>query len=232
MDPVARSAPSGATDRVRFSVVIPTYNREGTLPRAIASVLAQTAADIEIVVVDDGSTDNTAAVARAIDDPRVTYVGQPNRGVSAARNAGAAVATGEFLVFLDSDDELLPDAIATLEAAAAGHDLVVSGVVKVSPDRKRWRAVVPEPVDLLRSSVGRPVVDDDDLDIHAFLRSGGRKRRARQHRPAVARRNDDRRLRRVTHRAVSARRPSGSSGTRPTRDRADPRSRRGRCRSR
>src|SRR6476469_4649599 len=86
---------------VRFSVVIPTYNRAATLPREIRSALDQTYTDVEVVVVDDGSTDDTAAVVRGLGDRRITYLPQPNRGVSAARNTGAAAATGEFIVFLD-----------------------------------------------------------------------------------------------------------------------------------
>src|SRR6478736_3287941 len=96
---------------MRFSVVIPTYNRASTLPRAIRSVLEQTYADVELVIVDDGSTDDTAEVVGAFADARITYLRQTNRGVSAARNAGAAAATGDFIVFLDSDDQLLPEAV-------------------------------------------------------------------------------------------------------------------------
>ncbi len=89
------------------SVVVPTYNRAHIVGRAIACALAQTYADIEIVVVDDGSTDDTRAVVEA-HGPRVIYVRQPNAGVSAARNFGMRNARGEFIAFLDSDDTWHP----------------------------------------------------------------------------------------------------------------------------
>src|SRR3954467_2657063 len=94
----------------QFSVVVPTYERAETLGRAIASILRQDA-DFELIVVDDGSTDDTARIVRQFDDERISYQHQTNAGVSAARNAGAAAARGEWLVFLDADDELLPDAL-------------------------------------------------------------------------------------------------------------------------
>jgi GT2 family glycosyltransferase len=85
------------------SVIIPTYNRAAMVKEAIESVLAQSYADRELMVVDDGSTDETkAAVASFI--PQLTYVYQEHQGVSAARNRGAAMARGEYLAFLDSDD--------------------------------------------------------------------------------------------------------------------------------
>lgn len=92
----------------RVTVVIPTYNRAALLPRAIDSVLRQTAADLcETVVVDDGSTDDTPQVIAAYGD-RVRYLRQDNRGAGAARNAGIRAATTEFVAFLDSDDEWEP----------------------------------------------------------------------------------------------------------------------------
>ena len=133
----------------RFSVVIPTFNRAALLPTAIGSVLAQTDPDFELIVVDDGSTDGTDAIVAAFADPRITYRPQPNSGVSAARNTGAEVARGEFLVFLDSDDELLPYALERFGAATAanGWEIVFSGWIAVSPDRSNWRTSLTRAAD-------------------------------------------------------------------------------------
>ncbi|CAH1087182.1 glycosyltransferase family 2 protein [Candidatus Nitrotoga sp. 1052] len=87
----------------RFSVIIPAYNAAATLARALDSVLAQTWPAHEIIVVDDGSSDATAAVVAAYGD-KVRYLYQYNAGVSAARNAGAQAASGDWLAFLDADD--------------------------------------------------------------------------------------------------------------------------------
>lgn len=94
----------------RFSVIIPAFNAAATLPRAIESVRAQSWPAHEIIVVDDGSTDSTAALARRHGDA-VRLIQQSNSGVSAARNAGAAAATGDWLAFLDADDWYAPDRI-------------------------------------------------------------------------------------------------------------------------
>jgi glycosyltransferase involved in cell wall biosynthesis len=91
-----------------ISVVIPCYNQARFLGEAIESVLAQSHARFEIIVVDDGSTDNTVEVARRYRDVRC--VSQRNQGQGAARNEGLKHASGEFVVFLDSDDRLLPHA--------------------------------------------------------------------------------------------------------------------------
>ena len=97
------------------SVITPTYNRSDTLPRAAQSVLDQTYDPIEYLIVDDGSTDDTAAVVEGFDDADLTYLElEENRGVSGARNAGVEAATGEYVLFVDADDELPPSAIATL----------------------------------------------------------------------------------------------------------------------
>ena len=93
----------------RFSVVIPAFNSAATLARAIESVRAQNWPAHEIIVVDDGSTDATAEIAAGFDGVRL--IRQKNSGVSVARNAGAAAATGDWLAFLDADDWYAPDRI-------------------------------------------------------------------------------------------------------------------------
>ncbi len=86
------------------SVVIPAFNGERTIADAINSALAQIEVDLEVIVVDDGSQDGTAAVVADIDDPRLRLVTQENRGVAAARNAGVELARGDWVAFLDCDD--------------------------------------------------------------------------------------------------------------------------------
>lgn len=92
-----------------FSVTITTYNRSELLPRALESVLAQTFRDFELIVVDDGSTDDTRDLVAAYTDPRIRYVFQENSGLSAARNRGVAASNGTYVTFLDDDDEALPE---------------------------------------------------------------------------------------------------------------------------
>ncbi len=91
-----------------FSVIIAVYNGAATIARAIDSVLAQSHAPLELIVVDDGSGDTTAEVVRGYGE-RVRYLHQQNAGVSAARNAGVRAARGEWLAFLDADDWYYPD---------------------------------------------------------------------------------------------------------------------------
>ena len=86
------------------SVIIPSYNREKTIEKAARSVLDQTYTDLELIIVDDGSTDNTKAAVEAIGDPRVRYVRQENAGACVARNRGIDEARGEIIAFQDSDD--------------------------------------------------------------------------------------------------------------------------------
>lgn len=101
------------TDKSVVSIVVPVYNAESNLDQCIRSLLAQSHAEIEIILVDDGSTDGSAALCSefALEDMRVHYVFQSNSGVSAARNRGMAEATGDYLMFVDSDDWLVADAV-------------------------------------------------------------------------------------------------------------------------
>ena len=101
---------------VDISVIIPTYNREAFIGRALDSVLAQSRQPAEVIVVDDGSTDSTAVLLRQL-YPQVSYVYQENQGVSSARNAGIARARCDWLALLDSDDEWLPAKLAAQSAA-------------------------------------------------------------------------------------------------------------------
>jgi glycosyltransferase involved in cell wall biosynthesis len=94
------------------SAVVPAYNAARTLLAAVESILRQTVGDIEVIVVDDGSEDDTAEVARGIGDPRVRLVSQANGGASAARNTGIRNARGRYVAFLDADDLWLPDKLA------------------------------------------------------------------------------------------------------------------------
>jgi len=103
---------SGGRPAANVTVITPSYNRGHLLPRVWRSLRIQ-AADFEWIVVDDGSTDDTASVVAALGDERIVLVRLPsNRGVNAARNAGVDTATGKYIVFIDSDDEVAPGGLA------------------------------------------------------------------------------------------------------------------------
>ena len=113
---------------VRVSVIVPAFNAAPFLPVAVASALAQTEPDVEVIVVDDGSTDGTLAVARALEGPRVRVLGDGvNRGPSAARNRAIEAARGAWVAVLDADDWYAPERIETLLVAAEAEaaDLVI-----------------------------------------------------------------------------------------------------------
>jgi len=101
----------------RYSIVIPTYNRASSVENTLAGCFAQSFENFEIVVVDDGSSDDTLAVLEKISDPRLVVVAQENAGPAAARNHGMRVATGEYIAFLDSDDVWYPDFLQQAENA-------------------------------------------------------------------------------------------------------------------
>lgn len=97
----------------RVSIIIPTFNRAAFLKESIESVFAQSFKDWELVIVDDGSNDSTFEIVESFKDPRINYIRQNNRGVSAARNAGVARSTAPLIAFLDSDDLWLPEKLKT-----------------------------------------------------------------------------------------------------------------------
>jgi glycosyltransferase involved in cell wall biosynthesis len=108
-------------DRPLVSIIIPCYKQAEYLPAAIDSALAQTYAPVEVLVVNDGSPDDTEKVALSYGD-RIVYVARPNGGLSAARNTGIARARGRYLKFLDSDDHLHPEQIAWQMETLAGRE--------------------------------------------------------------------------------------------------------------
>lgn len=149
------------------SVIIPAYNAEDVLSKCVNSVLQQTYQNIEMIVVDDGSTDGTASLADdlAAHCPRMRVLHQPNKGLSEARNAGIQSSKGSLLFFLDADDYIEPNELEMLclEMEKAGADLVVGGLVYEMPDGARGKTLVPE----------RGVADEKEYWRRAYLDSPG-----------------------------------------------------------
>jgi glycosyltransferase involved in cell wall biosynthesis len=119
------NATVNAADTLRVSIVIPCYRQAQFLPEAVASVVAQTFTDWEIIIVDDGSPDDTAAVAQRLiaahPDRRIRLIRQENRGLAEARNAGIRVARAPYILPLDADDMLEPEMLAQTVAALDAH---------------------------------------------------------------------------------------------------------------
>ena len=145
-------------------MVIPTFNRAEIVGEAIESVLAQTYPDVEVIVVDDGSTDRTVEILgeRFRDEARVCLIATEHAGVSSARNVGIAAATGELLAFLDSDDLMLPSKIARQLAVLedGGSDAVLT--------RQR---IAPSGVPLPDRVTGQAGYDDAVYHMSILLRT-------------------------------------------------------------
>ena len=141
-----------AEKQLKVSVIMPAYNSEKYIERSIKSVLSQTHSALELIVVDDGSTDRTPAILRrlASGDSRLRVVRTENHGPALARNVALeqVAEDADFVTFIDADDELLPDALSyALEPAGSGADLILFGFSIVEADGKRLfaRHYVPSP---------------------------------------------------------------------------------------
>lgn len=135
--------------RTEVSIIVPVYNVEKYLPRCVASLRAQTLADIEIILVDDGSPDGCPQMCDrfAAEDARIRVVHKANGGVSDARNAGIAAARGKYLAFVDSDDFAEPEMFGTMLETAVSHDcdVVMCDCIKEFPDRNEiFSQSIPE----------------------------------------------------------------------------------------
>ena len=113
-----------------ISVIIPTYNRAATILESVNSVLTQTYSDIELIIIDDGSTDNTEEIIKSIPDKRIVYLKQTQQGACIARNHGIDVAKGQYIAFNDSDDIWVSDKLEKqLECLKSSHaDVVYCGM--------------------------------------------------------------------------------------------------------
>jgi len=131
-----------------ISVIIPTYNRGYLLARAIRSVVNQTYQNFEIIVIDDGSTDDTEEIMKKFHDERITYLRhENNKGAASARNTGIRAAKGEYIAFLDSDDEWLPKKlekqIKILKSTSSKIGVVYTGFWRIM-GHKKFYVPVPE----------------------------------------------------------------------------------------
>lgn len=125
------------------SVIIPVYNRETVIEECINSVLSQSYQDFEIIIVDDGSTDNTVKICKQIEekDTRIKFHCSEHGGVCVARNTAIEKSTGEFLFFLDSDDVIHPSLLAALVNGMNGSDALIAGSGIVNVNEKYWYKV-------------------------------------------------------------------------------------------
>lgn len=159
----------------KVSIVVPCFNQEKFVAEALESVMRQTYGDWECIVVDDGSTDGSAAVIQryAEKDPRIVGFTKANGGVAAARNFGFAKATGELFVPLDGDDQLHPDYLRrAVECFNAQPDtvLVHTGTKRFGENRKVWRLPAYSYEKLLWQNM---IVNTTMYRREAFLRVGG-----------------------------------------------------------
>jgi glycosyltransferase involved in cell wall biosynthesis len=125
------------------SIIIPTYNREHLLGRAIHSVLAQTYLEFELIIVDDGSTDNTERLVKSFNSEKIKYIQyRENKGIVAARNTGIQSAKGDYIAFLDSDDKWMPEKLERqmriFEKAPPEVGIVYTGFVIIRNNKKKY----------------------------------------------------------------------------------------------
>lgn len=147
-----------------FSVLIALYNKRDHIEATLRSVLAQRDTDFDIVIVDDGSTDDSATKVRALADPRIRLISQPNAGVSHARNTAVAAATGQWCVFLDADDLQHPQFLRVLRCLMAQHpqsEMVATGAANVLAHAKAsWLQLAQAAPEMHLSPDGTELIDD------------------------------------------------------------------------
>lgn len=166
-----------------FSVIIPTFNRAGSIVEAIESVLSQTYKDFELIIIDDGSTDNTKELVTKVSekDTRIIYVYQENAERSAARNHGIELSKGQYICFLDSDDIYLPDHLKLFYETIEKHNFEKAFFLGNSLSEIKGKYIkdppyvteTDDPIELVlkisicsqRTSIHRSILEEHNFDI-------------------------------------------------------------------
>ena len=151
---------------VRASVVLPVFNGAETIQETVASVLSQTCEDLELIIINDGSTDNTLTILAKIRDARLKIFSFPNAGLSASRNRGLKLAQGDYISFIDADDLWAPPKLQSqLEAIAASEGAAVA---------YSWTDFIDESGQFLHAGIHSKVSGDlyERLFLSNFLESG------------------------------------------------------------
>lgn len=125
----------------KISIIMPVYNKEKYIKKAIESILAQTFQDWELIIVDDGSSDSSYSISKTYGDKRILVHHQENGGVSRARNTGLDLARGEYITFIDADDYIADDYLEKMYRPKA--DMIISGLTKVNHEGKTVLKVLP-----------------------------------------------------------------------------------------
>jgi len=155
----------------KVSVIVPVYNVEAYLEECLNSIVTQTFEDIEIILVDDGSTDLSSNIMKkyAQKDSRIILYSQSNQGVSAARNSGISLASGEYILFVDSDDSILENSVETIynQATETNADVVIGNVLYCYPDGSK-KTVFPRTQELNNITIPGDICFMKLMEINAY----------------------------------------------------------------
>ena len=155
--------------KIKVSVIIPVYNKQDYIKRTINSVLNQTYKNFEIIVVDDGSTDNSLKAIKQIKDKRIKVFAQKNLGVSNARNKGIKQAKGNYIAFLDADDEFLPkylETIAKLIIKYPGNSFFGTAFKKIFNNNKKDICTFSTKKDFIIKDFISALADNEKFFVH------------------------------------------------------------------
>lgn len=161
-----------------FSVIIPLYNKESFIANTLKSVLNQTFADFEVIIVNDGSTDGSEEQVKQFDDPRIRYYLRENKGVSAARNLGITMANAEYITFIDADDYWYPDFLRAMHTNIIRfpNEKVFAAAIEIETTRNIVPATYAfaktgliEIVDFFKSSTKETVICTSAAAFHKFV---------------------------------------------------------------